>query len=178
MTGGSNNNISINLGRAIDGIHYTHALSTKTANIFHNTQHLDHRILFIFSKVKLLSFNNPKAEQWYTDIAGMVRNHTTGITTSEIKEAIHPTATLTSLTTNTVPSKSNSNLCSNVLVVRTLMTPIIKFNLSKVLKSKGNLLVSKYSNSSDYTLLSQDSIISSITTKPNPEKIWQVLVQK
>ena len=121
--------MSVELGKAIDGIHYTHALSTKMANLFHNAQHLDHQVSFIFSKDNFLSFSHPEAEQWYTDTA------------------------LTSLTTNIVPSKSNSNMCKNALVLRTLMIPLIRFKLNKVLKTKGKLLIKKYSNSSNYMLL-------------------------
>ena len=38
-----NNNVSVKLYKAINGIHYIHTLSTKTANLFHNAQHLENR---------------------------------------------------------------------------------------------------------------------------------------
>ena len=93
----------------------------------------------------------------------MVSNYTTEITKSEIKEAIRLTAALISLTTNIVPSKSNSNMCKNALVLRILMIPLIRFNSNIVLESRGNLLIKKYSNSSNYMLLSKDFVISKTT---------------
>ena len=118
----------------------------------------------MFSKEKILSFNDPKTEKWYTDIAQMVSNYTSRITNSEIKEATRLTAALMSLTTSIIPSLKSSNLCKNAIILKTLMIPMIEFSSYEVFKTRNGLLQARSSNSSNHVLLSKDSIISQSTT--------------
>ena len=110
------------LGKSIDDLRYTHALSTKSANLFHTAEPINRQVSFTFSKDSVLTFSNPETERWHADISYAVKNSSTGLTDFEIKKAIRLTSALASLTTNIIPTKSNSNLCKDAIVLRTLRT--------------------------------------------------------
>ena len=67
----------------------------------------------MFNKEKILSFDDPQTEKWFSTIKDVVYNNTMGITNTETKEATRLTAGLTSLTTSLVPLKPNSERCED-----------------------------------------------------------------
>ena len=162
-----NNNVSIELGKVADFLKYTTALSAQTSTNFHNAEILQHKISFMFNKEKILSFDDPHIEKWFTTIKGVVRNNTlgitVGITNSELKEATRLTAGLTSLTTSLVPLKPNSEKCEDAILLKTLLIPVIQFNSSTRFTVKDGLLKESSTSDSSHTLLSKDSVISKAT---------------
>ena len=77
---------------------YVTALSAKISNNFHSAQYLKHKVNFMFKENKILSFNDPETEKWYSSTEAIVYHNTRGIIDSEIKEATRLTAGLSSIT--------------------------------------------------------------------------------
>ena len=101
----------------------------------------------MFNKEKVLSFDDPQTERWFTTIEKIVTNSTKEITKSEMKEATRLTAGLTSLTTSLVRLKPNNEKCEDAILLKTLLIPVIEFNSSTSLTVKNGLLKESYSNS-------------------------------
>ena len=118
----------------------------------------------MFNKNKILSFNDPETEQWFTAIESIVTNNTQGIRNSEMKQATRLTAGLTSMTTSLMPLKQNSNRCENAILLKTLLVPVIRFNSSRTFSVRDSLLKEASDNGISHTLLSEDSILSKTTT--------------
>ena len=135
---------------------YITAMSAQTATNFHDAETLQHEVSFILKKEKVLSFDDPQTEQWFSAIEGLVANNTDGLTKSERKEATRLTAGLTSLTTSLVRLKPNSEKCKDAILLKTLLIPKIEFNSSTSLAVKDDLLKEKYSSSNTHMLLSKD----------------------
>ena len=146
-----------------DFLKYTTALSAQSSTNFHNAETLQHKISFMFNKEKILSFDDPQTEKWFSTIKDVVTNNTMGITNTEMKEATRLTAGLTSLTTSLVPLKPNSERCEDAILLKTLLVPVIQFNSSARFTIKDGLLKESSTNGSSHTLLSNYSVISKTT---------------
>ena len=142
---------------------YITAFLARTTNKFHNAVQLRQKINHMFSEDKILSFNDPRTNRWYSSIKHIVYNNAQGITSSEIKEATRLTASLSTLTTTVIPLRMSSNKCKNAIVSKTMMIPVIIFNSSTTFEIKNGQLQKRYMNASSYILLSEDSIISQST---------------
>ena len=80
-----NNEVSVELGKVVDFLKYTTAMSAQTAMNFHNAETLQHEVSFMFKREKVLSFDDPQKERWFSAIEEMVTHNTRGITRPEKK---------------------------------------------------------------------------------------------
>ena len=138
-----NNNVSIELAKSIGTLKYITSFSARTTNEFHNAVQLRHKINHIFNEDKILSFNDPGSERWYSSIEHIVNNNAKGITSSKVKEATRLTASLSTMTTTVIPLRRMSNKCKNAMVSKRMMVPIILFNSSTTFEIKNGQLQKK-----------------------------------
>ena len=158
-----NNKITVGLAKSVDTIRYIIGLSTKTSNGLQDAVQLHYKLNFLFNEDKIISFNDPGSELWYSTIEHIVDKNAKGITTTEIKEATRLTASVSTLTTTMIPLKNFSNKCTDALI--TMMVPVINFNSRTVFEVRNGQLQKKYINESTYTLLSKDSVIIKSSTR-------------
>ena len=78
-----NNEVSVELGKVADFLKYTTAMSAQTAMNFHDAETLQHEVSFMFKKEKVLSFDDPQTERWFSAIEEMVINNTRGFTNKQ-----------------------------------------------------------------------------------------------
>ena len=69
------NNVSIEIAKSIDTLRYITALSAQITNEFHNAVQLMHKINHIFNEDKILLFNDPASERWYSSTEHIVNNN-------------------------------------------------------------------------------------------------------
>ena len=159
-----NNEVSVGIAQGLDTLRYITSLTAQTNNGMHNAVQSRHTLNFLFNEDKIISFNDPGSEKWYSTIEKIVDENAVGISTSEVKEATRMTASVSTMTTNMIPLKSRTNKCKDALIAKTMLIPVIKFNSSTVFDVKNGLLQKKYKNESHYNLLSKDSVISKSST--------------
>ena len=71
-----NNEVSVELGKVADFLKYTTAVSAQTATNFHDVETLQLEVSFMFKREKVLSFDDPQTEQFFSAIEEMVTNNT------------------------------------------------------------------------------------------------------
>ena len=143
-----NNEVSVGIAQGLDTLRYITSLSAQTNNGMHNAVQSRHTLNFLFNVDKIIYFNDPGSEKWYSTIEKIVDKNAVGITTSEVKEATRLTAIVSTMTTNMITLKSRTNQCKDALIAKTMMVPVIKFNSSTVFEVRNALLQKKYLNES------------------------------
>ena len=124
-----NNYVNLNLtgiiAKDLDNIRQTEAWSSQSGNSVSQAESSSEEINHLFSRSKVFEFSNPRSEEFYNAIEDRVSRDAVGLTESEVRESTRLSADITSMITTAVSTSSVSKKCDDMLLIKTMVTPII-----------------------------------------------------
>ena len=159
-----NNYVNLNLtgliAKDLDNIRLTEAWSSQSGNSVSQAESSGEEINHLFSKSEIFEFSNPRSEEFYNTIGEVVSRYSTGLTKSEVMESTRLSADITSMITTAISVSAVSQKCDDMLLIKTMVTPVVNHRSRLEVSMVEGRLVRKYGNHSTYILLSQDAVVS------------------
>ena len=159
-----NNYINLNLtaliAKDIDNIRLTEAWSSDSANSVSHAEASNNVIAHLFSRSGVFEFSDPNTEKYYSVIKQTVSKNSVGLTNLELQEMTRLSVDTTNIVTMAIPISGSELKCDNMLLVKTMITPVLNPKSRKEVTLVDGKLRKKYGNHSTYILLSKDAVIS------------------
>ena len=162
-----NNNINLEVSRVIakdlDSLRFTQALASDAINSYNHAVQLNTQISHLFSDSEVIKFSNPFTENWFQGIIDINKKNSIGLSTSEMKEKSRISGDVTTLVTTLIPLNNRSHQCSDMMILKTLIIPIIDHTSRIEVQKENGIIRRKYGNHSTHIVFSQNALISKET---------------
>ena len=159
-----NNKVNLSLiGQAandIDNVRLTAAHTSNAHTEYLNAAEFKNKFNHWVSREDTLQFSDPSSEEYYRDIKKMVSENSTGLTDSEVKGKARISAEMTTMVTTIIPISDPSQKCSDRLLMKTMMVPLVDHRARTTVTKDNGRLYPKYRDRSTYILISQDRVLS------------------
>merc|ERR1712030_111637 len=163
----TNNHKNLNLtsiiAKDLDNIRETEAWSSQSSIALSNAESSNDEVNHLFSRSGIFEFSDPRSEEYYTKIAQLNSKNRVGLTNAELKEMIRISADITSMVTSAISISGSSRKCEDMLLVKTMLTPILNHRSRLEISLIDGRFTHKYGNHSTYILISQDAVLSKQT---------------
>ena len=159
----NNLNLTAQIAKDLDNIRLTEAWSSQSVNSLSHAEASNNEESHLFSRSGIFEFSDPRSEEYYTVIEQLNSKNSVGLTKAELKEMTRLSADITNMVTTAVSISGSSRKCENMILVKTMLTPVLNHRSRMEFSLVDGRIIQKYGNHSTNILLSQDAVLSKKT---------------
>jgi hypothetical protein len=149
-----NNRLNLNLtaiiAKDLDNIRLTEAWSSQSVNSFSHAKSSNNELNHLFSGSGIFEFSDPRTEQYYTMIENLNSKYSVGLTKAELKEKTRLSVDITDMITTAISLAGSSRKCEDLILVKTLLTPILNHRSRMEVQLVDGKLIPRYGNHSTH----------------------------
>ena len=159
-----NHNFTERLAAELDVIRTTEAISTHATVLLHDAEDLKQELTQLASRKDRLKYSSVFAEEYWTAIRDVNLDNDIGLTSSEVNRKTRLSAELSTLVTTLSPISNMSTSCSNQILTKMLLIPVIDHRRRTEIELVDNRMIPRnrplLHEASNYFIIPKDSVMS------------------
>ena len=159
-----NHNYTELIAAELDVIRMTEAISTHATVLLHDAEDLKQELTQLASRKDRLKYSSAFAEEYWTAIRDVNLENDIGLTSSEVNRKTRLSAELSTLVTTLSPISNTSSSCSNQILTKMLLIPVIDHRRRTEIEIVNGRMVPRnlplLHETSSYFIIPEDSVMS------------------